>query len=580
VPHAVEDKSILKLYYMTTLLDILAETCSASPESTCCVLESFDGKENDAGFLSYSSLWRCLEQHEQWLSRVVNSLIRNQSSDDVVVAYISTNSMDMMLALLACSSLSLRRKIRVPALLNFRWTAFEISTALQSKGKDATTIVIYGPGSESLGNQVASQLGHQSKCFPLPNFVQMYIQKQFVLRKASLQPSRVDASKRIDSIISSGSDEDALIIFTSGTTGGSKGVRLSHRAIATQSLAKLGNPCGYSNETTMLASTVPLFHVGGLSSCLAVLFAGGKLLFPNTKSVGFDVTLVRRSLMNPCTPVNTLVVVPAMLVSILKDKQSLHKYPEVRLILIGGQSAPAPMIAKLAHRFPNARIVQTYACTEGASSLTFLQINPASNVSETKRHEDDNELTGDCVGSPPSHVAIRLYRKSGKTTKIVNLPYQVGIIATRGSHVMNGYWNRGKKEANLNGWFLTNDLGFYDEKGQLYFSGRVKDVIRSGGETVLSNEVERILLKHPKISECAVFPRQDEIFGEAVACAIIVDGQLNLTSIRDWCGEHGLASYKRPRYVFMVDELPRNSSGKLLKHKLVAMYGRIPRSKI
>ena len=133
---------------------------------------------------------------------------------------------------------------------------------------------------------------------------------------------------------------------------------------------------------------------------------------------------------------------------------------------------------------------------------------------------------------------------------------------------------------NLGGWFLTTDLGYFDEKGQLYFSGRIKDVIRSGGETVLANEVERIILKRPHVSECAIFPRQDERFGEAVACAIVAQLPIKLKSIKSWCEDNGLANYKRPRYLFLVNELPRNSSGKILKHKLVAIYGKPSRSKL
>lgn len=573
----MEVKYVQQFSYMTTLLDILAESCSASPDSTCCILDSSDGSQEN-GYLSYSSMWRCIEKHEQWLCEVINSMLESDSRDDIVVAYISTNSIDMLLSILACSS-SLSHQKALPALLNFRWTAIEMATALKSKGKEATTIVICGPGSESLGNQVVSQLNHRSKCLKLPTLSHEFIGKTLRGQKPRIQPSAIDASKRLDSIITSGSGEDALIIFTSGTTGGSKGVRLGHRAIATQALAKLREPCAYSNCTTMLASTVPLFHIGGLSSCLAVLLAGGKLLFPSSR-LGFDVSLVQKSLTSPSTPANTLVVVPAMLASILHGNNCFQAYSAVRLILIGGQSAPASMIKTLARRFPNARIVQTYACTEGASSLTFHHIRPTSNVSISSSHEDANKPTGDCVGSPPSHVSIRLYRKSGKTTKIVSLPYQVGIIATRGSHVMNGYWNRGAKQINLKGWLVTSDLGFFDENGLLFFCGRVKDVIRSGGETVLANEVERVLLKHPNISECSIFPRQDERFGEAVAGAVVSDKPLSISSLRDWCGEHGLATYKRPRHLVMVDSLPRNSSGKVLKPKLIAKYGRSTRSKL
>ena len=492
--------------------------------------------------------------------------------------YISSNSVDLLLSLLASTALNKS----TTALLNIRWTTNEMSSALKSKNKDSTTIILYGPNFESTGSEVASQLGQQYYSLPLPTFSSNFLKNNSDLstdnnlqKVASI--TMIDAKTRIDTMTISGSTDDALIIFTSGTTGGSKGVRLSHRAIAIQSLAKSLHPCEYSTETTMLASTVPLFHVGGLSSCLSVMFSGGKLIFPDSKSrYGFDVNVVRSSLLNLHTPVNTLVVVPAMLVSILGDDKAPKTYPNVRLILIGGQSASDSTIEKIFEKFPNARIVQTYACTEAASSLTFLHINPKLYLSEG----DKDGISGDCVGSPPSHIALRLYRKSGRATKIVSQPHQVGVIATRGCHVMNGYWDRGAQMTNLGGWFLTTDLGYFDEKGQLYFSGRIKDVIRSGGETVLANEVERIILKHPHVSECAIFPRQDERFGEAVACAIVAQLPIKLNSIKSWCEDNGLANYKRPRYLFLVNELPRNSSGKILKHKLVAIYGKPSRSKL
>ena len=156
------------------------------------------------------------------------------------------------------------------------------------------------------------------------------------------------------------------------------------------------------------------------------------------------------------------------------------------------------------------------------------------------------------------------------------MPNQVGIIATRGPHVMNGYWSRGSLGTgrNLTGWYLSNDLGFFDEDNQLHFCGRANDEIRSGGETIHALEVERVLLRNPDIEGCAVFARPDDRFGQAVACAIVPKGSPKLTNIKDWCQKQGLASYKRPRYVFLVDSLPRNSSGKVLKQKLVETFGK------
>jgi acyl-CoA synthetase (AMP-forming)/AMP-acid ligase II len=175
---------------------------------------------------------------------------------------------------------------------------------------------------------------------------------------------------------------------------------------------------------------------------------------------------------------------------------------------------------------------------------------------------------------------LKLYIKEDTSVRdVTNIPYQPGIIATRGPHVTSGYRNRGAPQttANVQGWFWTNDLGFFDTNGLLYFCGRVRDVIRTGGETVLAQEMERMLLLHPGVMECAIFPRQDEVFGEAVACALVTTGGLlELVTIKKWCGQHGLANYKRPRYLFLLNELPRNSSGKVLKHELAATVQSIP----
>ncbi|CAJ1953316.1 unnamed protein product [Cylindrotheca closterium] len=484
----------------------------------------------------------------------------------------------MLISMLAC--IRMDGPAPLLALLNTRWTASEMSGALESEDRNSQTIVIAGPGFESIAKEVASMLGHRAFPLLLPIVSSGFLEHEFANEvRHSRQQSSFPAEDYATQF--SFSDKDALIIFTSGTTGGSKGVRLSHRAIVVQSFAKLGDPCNYSQETTMLASTVPLFHIGGISSCFSVLFAGGKLVFPRlTMRSAFNVNATRRSLMNSQAPANTLVVVPAMLVSILQHSDPPQSFPHVRLILIGGQSAPNRMIAQLEETFPNASIIQTYACTEAASSLTFLQIKQSGKKALPSKKNENQELNGDCVGVPPPHVSIRLYNTSERAKKIINLPYQVGVIATLGPHVMNGYWNRGKQQKNLEGWLLTSDLGFYDNQGRLYFSGRLKDIIRSGGETVLANEVERILLKHSSISECAVFPCQDEKFGEAVACALVTSSPMKLEEIRDWCSEGGLATYKRPRYLFLLRALPRNSSGKILKNKLVARYGRIRPSKL
>jgi acyl-CoA synthetase (AMP-forming)/AMP-acid ligase II len=154
---------------------------------------------------------------------------------------------------------------------------------------------------------------------------------------------------------------------------------------------------------------------------------------------------------------------------------------------------------------------------------------------------------------------------------------------------MNGYWSASTEGATASrgDWLVTSDVGYWDSAGNLWFCGRRTDSIRTGGETVLAGEVERVLALHPSIVDAAVFGLPDDKFGHAVACAIVVGPQksrgevgngkpLTLSDIRNWCEHLGLAGYKRPRHVYRVDSIPKNSSGKTLKYLLVERFS--PRS--
>jgi acyl-CoA synthetase (AMP-forming)/AMP-acid ligase II len=564
-----------------SLLDILKEACLHSPASPAVVVNNDQNSDSQrASSLSYADIWECVELHQFWLKEKIDDFAWPKSGiRDIAIAYLSANSADMLVSMLACTSLNRWRTLPLNvALLNIRWSETEMAAALQSKSpSEAGTLILYGHGFEGAAEQVCHKMGHSSIFMEIPLIAKRYMKPIQKGVRSNSPMSRDSMLLDIQYLQQQVIPDDAMIVFTSGTTGGSKGVRLSHRAIAVQSAAKQMEPCRYSSSTAMLASTVPLYHIGGISSCISVLFACGTLIFSDAEP-RFDPRRTILSLAHDVISTNTLVVVPAMLTALLKELGPSTLYPCVELILIGGQSAPKRMIDQLQRIFINARIVQTFACTEAASSLTFLHINaPTKQRQPTEFREKSTIISGDCVGSPPAHVFLRLYRKEDNTNKIVKLPYQPGVIATRGPHLMNGYWTRGltPSDTRVTGWYLTSDLGFFDENGQWYFCGRARDTIRSGGETVMAQEVERVLLKHPSIVECAVFAKADDRFGEAVACALVTNTTLELDAIKIWCEQESLASYKRPRYIYLVDSLPRNSSGKVVKHLLVQRFGRI-----
>ncbi|CAB9500827.1 7a-methyl-1,5-dioxo-octahydro-1H-inden-4-yl [Seminavis robusta] len=599
------------------LSDIVHDAaCSAITVDSPCAIYQPQQTSEVATCLTFAAAARAMKQHRFFLKRHCHQPHNNRSHHQpVVVAFLAGNSVDFLLSILACT---LQPSCLLPVLLNTRWTPVEIAQALDpSDRNDHPTILIVHDAQHASKAQRAAELLRKEAhlvsviTLSLPSISASFRtrletsnnQHRQAMDKITTKTSQVDEIKDTGKASNNPINDTAVIIFTSGTTTGAKGVLLSHRALIIQSRAKLIPPCSYDKSTKMLATTVPLFHVGGLNSSLAVWMAGGTLIFPASyhNRSGFQPHQVWGSLSISPSASNTLVVVPAMLsamIETLNSQKTAAVFPHVKLILIGGQSATERLLQLIIPRFPRARIVQTYACTEAASSLTFWQRHDPYNNTKTslegggRRMMDSGQSTsngtrmaGDCIGRPPAHVELQLVAPSttggDEMPQTIAKAFTTGILATRGPHLLSGYWRRPNSPLR-DGWFWTNDLGYRDDLGNFYFAGRVADVIRTGGETVLATEVERVLMQHEAIAECAVFALKDyDKFGETV-CAALVGCQNNveqerpkLSEIRQWCGQQGLAGYKRPRRVFWVQQLPRNSSGKLLKRLLVERFGSI-----
>mmetsp|Transcript_2521 Transcript_2521/g.3704 ORF Transcript_2521/g.3704 Transcript_2521/m.3704 type:complete len:609 (-) Transcript_2521:1321-3147(-) len=608
---------------MVIVSDILEHGAKRFPSSPCvvfsplCVQGKASQYHKNAVVLTYQGAWQACQDHYVMVQKLLKRTslsTKHQNESSVVVAYISSNSIDMMLSLLASSSNAFHVKVEI-ALINIRWTPLEVADALKSSY--GTTILFYSNEFKEKAEQTRSLLQHDAYIVEIPDLCHNYTlnvdiptsddaagkgkNQELSNKQCGVTARRHEAfSEKSDA-----SDDDALILFTSGTTSGSKGVRLSHRSLWCQAYAKLQPPCHYSSSTKLLVVTTPMFHIGGLSSALAVWIAGGCWIIPstfkNTRS-GFNSQIVIQS-MSPSQELlkrtNTLVMVPAMLHILLQeiDKEQRKsnteaiRFDSIQLILIGGQSASPLLLEKLRYIFPCALLVQTFACTEAASSLTFYDVTRSKNDAFGNDHysKTQNSLIGDCIGMPPPHIELALVsNKSGHLNgpNFISKPFQVGLLATRGPHVMNGYWIRrqGLKDSPAVTWLVTTDLAFRDNKGLYYFCGRSKDVIRTGGETVLAMEVERILLKNLKISlkECAVFGLPDSKFGEVVCVALVLNSnkkkELTMKEIRLAC--RTLAGYKLPRKVFHIDDLPRNASGKILKYQLVKQFSSSMRSNL
>lgn len=339
------------------------------------------------------------------------------------------------------------------------------------------------------------------------------------------------------------------IIYTSGTTGHPKGAMLTYQNHLWSALGSAAN-LGSMREDRWLAC-VPLFHVSGLSILMRSVILGMTVVLHEA----FDPHQVNRSIVD--NRVSIISVVSNMLSRMLDDWGE-QPYPEhLRCVLLGGGPAPRPLLEKCARL--GVPVVQTYGLTETGSQIVTLP------------PEDALRKLGS-AGKPllPCRVRIEM---DGQAMP----PGEVGEIVVHGPNVTPGYWGREEATAQaiVDGWLHTGDLGYLDEEGYLYVLDRRSDLIISGGENVYPAEVEAVLLSHPDVQEAGVTSRPDERWGEVPVAFVRLyessplsrDHQQAAEKLIAYCTER-LAKYKVPAEIRVVEELPYNASGKLLRREL------------
>lgn len=374
-----------------------------------------------------------------------------------------------------------------------------------------------------------------------------------------LRPFEVghDSMERMDPIWPTQAD-GAMIMYTSGTTGYPKGALWTHG----NSLwfgAMQAMKWGYNSSTTAM-TTGPLYHIGAFEDLLlpALLSHGTAVCMPsrNFSISGLLSTFQAQS-------VTDVLLYPFMLYDLLRcDSIGQYDVSALRRIVCGGDSIMPWAIERMRERLPGVELVQAYGLTEGGGMSTCLD------DADCERHPDS-------VGRPLPLTEVRVINDSGDL--VAN--GEVGEIIVRSPSVCVGYWGKPEdsEEVFAAGWCRTGDLGMVSEDGFLVVTGRMKDMIRSGGENIYPAEVEAVLTRHEDVREAAVVAVPDRKYVE-VPCAVLVANGTELEgdteSVRTYCRRE-LAHYKCPRYFVWVTELPRNGSGKILKHVLRDEYREI-----
>jgi long-chain acyl-CoA synthetase len=349
-----------------------------------------------------------------------------------------------------------------------------------------------------------------------------------------------------------GPEDLACLVYTSGTTGGAKGVMLSHRNIWSNGLHSI---ISAEMRPVVWLHAAPMFHLADQCALYAAVNMGAAQVFlPKYDPEAFMQAVERYR-------VTATALVPTML-TLLLNHPAFGKYDLSSLdsLYYGASPMPLPLLRQAMEKLPTARFRQVYGMTETAPLISVLA------------HEDHYGPAVTSAGKPALGVEVRVVDDLDR-----DVPNgEGGEIVVRGDNVMQGYWSRLEITAEVlrGGWMHTGDIGRLDSDGFLYVLDRKKDMIKPGGENVYSPEVEAILLSHPEVLEAAVIGVPDPKWGEAIRAVVVRCPGSDLTDkeLIGWCRER-LTHFKCPSSVVFVASLPTNATGKVQKSVLRERYG-------
>jgi acyl-CoA synthetase (AMP-forming)/AMP-acid ligase II len=403
-------------------------------------------------------------------------------------------------------------------------------------GSDLVSLLEGVPGLESLQEIVVVQGPVPPGCTPFA---------QFTERADAVSASEVDGRW------SALSPEDPSdIIFTSGTTGQPKGAVLGHGASVRTYLA-WSESVGLQRGDRYLV-VYPFFHTAGLKSGLLACILRGATIVPHAV---FDVIEVMQRV--AAERITMLPGPPTVFQSILDHPDfSSFDLSSLRLSVTGAATIPVEVIRRMREELRFETVVTGYGLTETTGTVSMC------------RHDDEPEVIATTVGRPLPGVEVRIVDAEDRS-----LPAgEPGEILVRGFNVMQEYFEDAeatKAAIDADGWLRTGDIGMFDDHGNLLITDRKKDMYIVGGFNAYPAEIERIMAGHPEVSQVAVVGMPDERLGE-VGVAFVVPrtgDSIDPDQLMAWCRDH-MANFKVPRRIRVVESLPLNPTGKVLKFKL------------
>jgi long-chain acyl-CoA synthetase len=349
-------------------------------------------------------------------------------------------------------------------------------------------------------------------------------------------------------------DEGDLVglFYTSGTTGGPKGVMLTHRNLWSHTLQIMQTS---AIKQGVWLHAAPMFHAADFWAVYVNAALGSANVFLPTFHPEEFLRLVEAH------GVTDTVIVPTM-ISLIVNHPAFDKYnlSSLRRMLYGASPMPEPLINLAMRKLPGVEFNQVYGMTE---------LSPMAVLLEHKEHRGERLAA---AGRPGMGVEVRVVDFNDRDVPVG----ESGEVLARGWNVMKGYWKRPEitKDALRGGWMHTGDIGRFDEDGFLYILDRKKDMIKPGGENVYSPEVESMILAHPAVLEASVIGVPHEKWGETIRAVVVCrqDHAIEEMELIAWCRER-MTHFKCPTSVVMVDSLPKGGTGKIQKNVLREKYG-------
>ena len=356
----------------------------------------------------------------------------------------------------------------------------------------------------------------------------------------------VGAAEQLDEVVDRSDDDPAVIIYTSGTTGTPKGAALTHRNLI--SGAEVARDLVDADPDSVAVATLPLFHVFGMNSLMNVTIQARGLM-----------TLVPRF-----SPEKVLEVierdratvfggVPTMYAALLHHPdRERYDTSTLDLCVSGGSPMPVEVLRGFDEAF-GTKVLEGYGLSETTGMGTFNQ--------------PDRERKPGSIGVPVGDTEIRLVDQDDNDVPAG----EPGELVMRGSFVMAGYWNRDEAtdEVMRGGWFHTGDIATIDDEGYYFIVDRKKDLIIRGGYNVYPRELEEVLYEHEAVREAAVLGVPHPELGEEVGAAVALKqgASADPDELRQYMKQR-VAAYKYPRVIWLVDELPKGPTGKIIKREI------------